>query len=200
MNQWTAFHLFQDKTYREWNHENYLIFKAHSLKEREEVGYGNSNNMKLLYRIWNFFLRFDFSDETYKEFKTLAWEDAEHDAYFSLKHLFRFFCFSLLITFRPNVLEDFQEFTILDCRKGRIYGLYMFWTFLKIHEGAHLLRIRPELQEYLDEFKSYRDFREARHREFSELDLKNIEYSKIIMQEHRRKTCCDHTEPLDSHK
>ncbi|XP_049817119.1 la-related protein 1-like isoform X3 [Aethina tumida] len=149
--------------------------------------------MKLLYRIWNFFLRFDFSDETYKEFKTLAWEDAEHDAYFSLKHLFRFFCFSLLITFRPNVLEDFQEFTILDCRKGRIYGLYMFWTFLKIHEGAHLLRIRPELQEYLDEFKSYRDFREARHREFSELDLKNIEYSKIIMQEHRSLHSDPHT-------
>lgn len=43
-----------------------------------------------------------------------------------------------------------------------MYGLEKFWAFIKYYKGAGQLDIIPQLQEYLDKFKTIEDFRVLR--------------------------------------
>lgn len=45
---------------------------------------------------------------------------------------------------------------------GQLYGLEKFWAFIKYYKGGNQLEIQPQLQEYLDKFKTIEDFRVLR--------------------------------------
>lgn len=43
-----------------------------------------------------------------------------------------------------------------------MYGLEKFWAFIKYYKGGNQPEIQPQLQEYLDKFKTIEDFRVLR--------------------------------------
>lgn len=45
---------------------------------------------------------------------------------------------------------------------GQLYGLEKFWAFMKYYKGGAQLEINPQVQEYLDKFKTIEDFRVLR--------------------------------------
>ncbi|EFN58283.1 hypothetical protein CHLNCDRAFT_12115, partial [Chlorella variabilis] len=107
----------------------YEKFMTRCVAERAERGAVQSEEMNTFFRFGCYFLREQFNQQMYDDFRKYALEDAAGDYQYGMECLFRFYSYGLERAWSESLYRDFEELTLLDFENGSLYGLEKFWAF-----------------------------------------------------------------------
>eukprot|EP00958_Prasinococcus_capsulatus_P017367 scaffold1954_cov364-Prasinococcus_capsulatus_cf.AAC.2 len=124
----------------------YAQFYKECTAKRQSAS-GATEDMKVLFRFWSYFLRSNFDASMYEEFLKLAEEDAEQEDYFGLQCVFRLYSRGLGKTFRPDLYKQFEELALKYYKLGNSYGMQQLWSFHSQQKGVALpVTLDPALE------------------------------------------------------
>jgi la-related protein 1 len=74
------------------------------------------------------------------------------------------------------LFDDFQELTLADYERGHLYGLEKFWayTFYRKDKKKRDLKVKEQLTELLNKYKTIEDFRDAKSPESEAKDTYKV--------------------------